>query len=544
MSHSPSDHPEYVLVICRVCRARMHPPVRKEAGTVKCPDCYTVARVPSLAEVLAKEAQKPKAKLDNVEPYQLAAAPEEPKPAAGPQGTVRSERCGMRLNPLLEPKPRTMLCPHCYQPVAVPALGDAAAVRKKPRRGRDDEAEDRPQPDAVESSYRTPFDVMAEIRRDDPDPPPRWTFFSDVFNFPWQSGTLMRWVFLAIGCTALSLTWAGAATLFLEASQSRSRAGFVGLGFLMLPTIWITFWSISYAAACCLPVITETAAGSRRIAEWPDPSFREWMVELIYLVYQAALVGAISYGITLLLRHTAGAHWAVGPAAAVVLFPIVLLSSLEADSPWVPITWPVFRSLFQIAWAWLTFYALAGALWAGYLAAVAYGALRAPFLTAFATGPVLAAVLLISARLLGRLAWRTILAATPADERPKPKKRRKRAAATAALPPPREAETTPTAEEPPAQRRREPKPVTRRPRSTEATKAARPPKPQSQKPEPKKPAPPPPETRADSDDEYWNIPFAAASGQGGISKSPGHSVTPGPRSGAQRPGFVTLSDGG
>jgi hypothetical protein len=101
-----------------------------------------------------------------------------------------------------------------------------------------------------------------------------------------------------------------------------------------------------------------------------------------------------------------GLVWALG---VFLLFPILLLSSVDANSPFIPLSRRVRRSLFRVAGTWLTFYVLSGLLWAGLMGAFWGLAQLHDFLAPVLGGPLLAATVLIYARLLGRLAWRATL---------------------------------------------------------------------------------------------------------------------------------------
>jgi hypothetical protein len=83
-----------------------------------------------------------------------------------------------------------------------------------------------------------------------------------------------------------------------------------------------------------------------------------------------------------------------------------LLSALEANSYWVPLTLPILTSLLRWGWAWLTFYVLAGLLAAGLVAVFEFAVRSTLDLVLIALGPLTAAAALIYFRLLGRLAWR------------------------------------------------------------------------------------------------------------------------------------------
>ena len=188
-----------------------------------------------------------------------------------------------------------------------------------------------------------------------------------------------------------------------------SQFGILGGAFLGLPAMWIGLWTCSYAAACCLPIVSDTAAGMNRIANWPDPVWNEWMAQLIYVAYIAGEAMLIGYAAGLIAELLGGPAWIVWTATAFLLYPIIQLSSLEADSVFVPVTRPILRTLIACWWGWLAFYSLSGMLLSACIGLAIAGWIWSPFPAAIALGPLVAASLLIIARLLGRLAWRASL---------------------------------------------------------------------------------------------------------------------------------------
>lgn len=401
--------PETVTVICPTCGTPLHPRVVEEPQTVRCPDCHVDVRVPPLAEVLERLARKRRRSPESPGTYRiLTAGASDPQPEKGqtPSYVLMLCRiCDARLHPQVRDERYQIRCPDCHELIDVPAKKDIPAP---PRRTLKTEpigvyvagtAHARPQ---LETSY---LEVQAEIRREADDPPPRWTFFSGVFSFPWSEGVLPRWGFLAVGYTALLLLLAWIASM---ASQVSGYAG-VTIAFLALPAIWIGLWTFSYSAACCLPVLTDTAAGMNRITNWPDPVWKEWMADLIYAAFIAALAIAVGYGVGKLSDLLGGGFWIACVATSFLLFPVFLLSSLEADSAFVPLSGPILRSLVSLWWGWLLFYLFSAMLVGGSSALPLIGARSFPWLAAFFAGPLTAAVLLILARLLGRLAWRASL---------------------------------------------------------------------------------------------------------------------------------------
>ncbi|MBT4864150.1 MAG: hypothetical protein HON53_03385 [Planctomycetaceae bacterium] len=281
--NSPPDIPQTVTITCPTCGTPLHPDVTKLARKIRCHDCFVAVPVPSLDEVLKQQAKKRPRKREDVGTYRVLSDEKDdssqPAPTLAPFTKVICRICNARLHPEVREKAYQLPCPDCHEPVDVPALKD---VPQEPLRKREprkigsykkDEAIVRPK---LQTSY---LEVQAEIRREVIEPPPRWTFFSGVFTFPCRPGVLQRWGLLSLGFTVLSLL----IVLLIMLIGGGSSFGVVGAAFLGLPTIWIMLWSLSYAAACCLPVVTDTAAGMDRIANWPDPLWNEWMAQLLYL---------------------------------------------------------------------------------------------------------------------------------------------------------------------------------------------------------------------------------------------------------------------
>lgn len=196
---------------------------------------------------------------------------------------------------------------------------------------------------------------------------------------------------------------------------------------------------LAYAARCVLVVVQETGMGQDEVV-WPNEPYVDW---LGYAVQFLELVGiwlAPSALAARMLRHV----WLPDEGALRVLllagpglwlfFPIGLMSSLSAESRWIPFRWTIFVCFLRLGPAAVGFYALTGLL---LVIGVApwYFALfggKGVFLPVAAV--VSAASLFIYARLLGRLAWliQRLPSSQPASakatvaKRPQPKRKKKR----------------------------------------------------------------------------------------------------------------------
>lgn len=410
MAESQPDIPEYILVTCRICGARLHPRPRQQARKIKCPDCFTPVQVPSLQEVVAKlEKQRArKAPQTEIGTYKLALDGEPSEPDEETVAVI-CRVCRARLHPEVGDEPRTTVCPDCFTEVDVPSRHQAAeriasgrSAHREPEVYRAGMAPDAERPGLSH------LDAMAEIREEEPPEPPQWTFLSGVFTFPWSQGVLSRWAWMAFGLTLLVPLDGLVVVLLIWLLQSTGGYGGVGIAFLVLPFIWLNIWILSYSGAVCLPVIVETAGGNDRITGWPEPHWKEWAIELCYLAFIAICAQVVAHSVGLLASWLGGPYWTTSLVALGLLFPVMLLSSLEAASPWVPLTLPILRSLLVSCDAWLGFYAVAVPTLAAGVGLTTLISFASPILAAFLGGPVAATVLLIEARLLGRLGWRIV----------------------------------------------------------------------------------------------------------------------------------------
>jgi hypothetical protein len=169
-------------------------------------------------------------------------------------------------------------------------------------------------------------------------------------------------------------------------------------------------FTFAYAAHCYLVVTQTTAAGLDRV-EWPDEPVYDWLYEALYvgglLLLWLAPAGILSRALhkDLLPNHGALRFLVLAWPGLWLLFPVGLLSSLGSASRWVPLSTRVLVRLLRVFPQTLLFYLCTAVLF-GAAAALAYAGI---FTSAWYALPVAAvggsAVLLVHARLVGRLAW-------------------------------------------------------------------------------------------------------------------------------------------
>ena len=172
-----------------------------------------------------------------------------------------------------------------------------------------------------------------------------------------------------------------------------------GLGGIVFGAVFAALASIHG-----LTILTETAAGNDRIESWPNIGlFLEWFCNLFYVINAAALSAALACALGALVPPARGAVIGV---VEFLVFPFLLMSELEANSAFMPVSQLVFASLWRQARPWTSFYVQSGCL---LVAAVALPVLASPHIDSrlgvVFGGLIVAAVAMIYFRLLGRLAW-------------------------------------------------------------------------------------------------------------------------------------------
>jgi hypothetical protein len=398
---------QFVTVVCPVCQARLDERVGGAPRTIKCPDCFTELRVPTQAE--AMEARPKKRPAPEVEPYQLQSGADAPEQAAARQRKrddeivlVVCKVCGARLHPRPKREPRAVQCPDCNEPVRVPSLAEVADRKQReqiPPALLQVPALPVPAPEPRPELSTEYWETTAAIKREEEPDAPRWTFFSGVFTFPWHGEVWWRWLLMSLGLSVLGLI-VGLVTLIFRGTSNYSG---IVLAFFVLPALWIMIWTVSYGASCWLVVVEDTASGNQRIHNWQQESWRDWVLTACYVGYVICLAIVVGYGAGL-LAELAGYDFRLGmlPAAWLV-FPVLILSSLEAGVWWVPLTKPIVHSLAKHAGGWLTYYTLSTVVVGGGALVGVFFLARLPVAGLLLLGPMWSTVVLIHARLLGRL---------------------------------------------------------------------------------------------------------------------------------------------
>jgi hypothetical protein len=254
-------------------------------------------------------------------------------------------------------------------------------------------------------------EIRNKRRRERIGAAPKHPFLQGVWPFLFSRGVrgfwalTAGWIFLT-----LSMLFEGASL----ASSGDPRAKFLAMMFLAGVSL-LVFLGLVVVAGYWLAILRDTAEGCEVIENWPELVLIDWTIGFLHLI----VAGACAIGIGTILQRAA-AHWGIPPEmvlalSAHVLFPLFLLSSLETNVPFLPLSVPILRSLGSSLPAWAAFYAVTGLLLPlGYGTAV----LVSRWIRLWSLAPasvLLAAIAILYFRLLGRLALCCINRARQAD---------------------------------------------------------------------------------------------------------------------------------
>jgi hypothetical protein len=227
-------------------------------------------------------------------------------------------------------------------------------------------------------------------------PPPRWPMLSGIFLYPFYLCTLGSWMFISAGLMVFS--W-----LLMFWIEYGAVGGTTTAYYLGLPTCTAGVLAFGYAASCLFNIVEATSNGGDAFEASPIHEWKEWFWSLLHITALLAQAGIVGYAIELVCSTDSWLPMVVGTLA---VFPLVLLGALAADGAWVPLAMgKTLQSFFLVGWAWVLFYLETTPMIAAWIWLVMdqiHG--QGPWLVPLYAAPLLATIILIYARLIGRLA--------------------------------------------------------------------------------------------------------------------------------------------
>jgi DNA-directed RNA polymerase subunit M/transcription elongation factor TFIIS len=412
----PAPQPEYIAVYCGRCGTLMQITPDRVGSKVLCPDCKkaTVVEAPRLRGQRNTST--------TTESYEVTEEiGQSPVKSVANQAHVGFVcQCGTRLHALVSEAGQQRNCPDCGRSVTVPS---PRPKRPKPDLTKEISGQYGTQAETTvnqqtSAAYQPPIwfsdrfkkthDERGRLR---PAPkPPRWPLVSGVFTFPWRRGVLAKWVWLSVGATLIAemglLGWSMGKNIGLGAGIGAAGPAVLSMLFQLLAGCLAVCWTGVFFINL-LAILGDTAAGADEVGHWPEAiAFIDWAGSTFFVINSLLFSVLAGQGLGWLLRQSQLPGVYAMIAVPIVLFPFLLLSTLEANSPLVPISKVVWRSLFRKWRAWAVFYLESIPVLAVPGASAVAATLSSSLLWAI---PVLAmmtvASLMIYFRLLGRLAW-------------------------------------------------------------------------------------------------------------------------------------------
>jgi hypothetical protein len=236
-------------------------------------------------------------------------------------------------------------------------------------------------------------------------------FFSGTFSFPFRLGVLPQTLTLCFVTAALFAALRLGAWCAVADNEEVDKATRVllwnGLALsITCGALALTAW-VYVASAYGMTILRATSGGADAIQDWPNLLALEDAGQCLYVLnglFLAVLPGVLAA--RLWSRIAVPTVWAVVVGGIALLFPVLLLSMLVANSSAHLLSLRVCKSLLHGGIAWIGFYlttiaagvavvALEIALWrhTGWATDVAV------------TGPVIAVGWMVYFRLAGRLGW-------------------------------------------------------------------------------------------------------------------------------------------
>lgn len=332
-------------------------------------------------------------------------SPVQPPPPAKPaeppfasEYRVSCLTCGSAVYVKASQAGKTIKCTDCYSPIKV---GPPPKVLAKAGPSMDDAEAFQFGPSTVGDKRPDPFTksaeaLLAEASREEEargpvkydDQPDLVEWFKDVFGIFVDPGVVMHWV-------ALSVLGGVPAFFMLSSDASILRLGLmIGGGILG-----------GIVVSCGFAILQSVANQEDAVTEWPVFDPFAWFGQL-FVALAAAGVAVVPVWVL--------SNWLLGGGllsiamtmfSVYALFPFILLSMLDMESPLVPFSAEVARSVSKCQEAWGGFYLSSGLLFAGlFLLLASLSTSDAPFFAVIAIAAVIGIAFTYFA-MIGRLAY-------------------------------------------------------------------------------------------------------------------------------------------
>lgn len=310
---------------------------------------------------------------------------------------VRCSICDSILYAKAADTGKTVKCSDCHSPVTIPR---PPKVKKKTQVNLSEAETFALEQSQTGEKRADPFQKSAEqlldeaSRMDDEEETPNYDtpsvaeWMKNVFGIFKDPGVIVHWAGLVVLASI-------PAVIALKLESSILIMGLFPAGFLLG----------LLAVSCGFAILQSVANEEERVSEWPTLDPFAWLSQL-FVAFAAAALAAIP--VWALCTLAMGPHLfsvAVTMFSVYLLFPFILLSMLDMNSPFVPFSPEVARSVTKCEEAWGGFYFSSGIVFIALFLVFAMCSTFAP-----ASGAVISIICGVGATfayfgMLGRLAY-------------------------------------------------------------------------------------------------------------------------------------------
>lgn len=384
-----------IWIACPACKSRTRFSAANQGKPLRCSQCSTPLTPPaeidlpvsdSTEEISLAAASVPSSiTLDDDE---IRIAPEPPAPpiwTVATQGQVKASTSD--APPVAKKTLPRKSAPDEGNPRA--AVSERPAERLKKARSEKSQAEDDDKPSMPDSWVEPPEDASLA-----------WTFFSNTFAFSFHRNAMPQWLAITLGFLISAFIGQYGKTAF----EMGGIYGLVSGSLLGIASIAILMFSGSYAMACMIDIVTNTAYNLDKADDWPDPDWRERLWQFWRVIYLFGLSAIAGWGVSTLLGPSPEYQLIPFSITVFLLFPVMLLSALESTSFLLPFSTSVWRSMLVAPAGWLVFYGVAGGTIAIWLALNIFLVSRLGGWAFWIVCPMEATMIFTYGRFIGRLA--------------------------------------------------------------------------------------------------------------------------------------------
>ena len=387
---------------CRLCATRMYAAPEQVGTQVECPDCQTVNNVPAPTKpVAAKKTTLPEDDDGySLQPLEPMVAPSEPAKAVQ-QFRVRCTTCHSMLYFRTDQVGTFKSCPECDTRFQVPK---PQPVLKKPVIVAQDPGITIEPPPVTRGDNTAAQGVLerAKARVDEKAareelPPIKHPFRDGVWSFP-MSLSALPFCIVAGGTACLIVYLIMLIPQFTGLMQI--MAVFVAIIAAILSALLALVCSVFW-----MTTISWTAMGHQKIKEFPKVDLFDWIRTSLFIV-NAAGISAAPGALFAALIPAAGSFRSIFAIPSLfALFPIILMSMLEDESPISLYSKTIHESLRKCFGSWLKFYLIAAILSVIVVIPHLVGLVIESPAWNYLAAIVLVVATVIYFRTFGRLAW-------------------------------------------------------------------------------------------------------------------------------------------